>query len=1438
MNTTRGTLLAWGAAVALGGGPLLSAQDLAGSQDHPLVPRFPGARIVFYSLREYDEYVLALGPADDAGQPERVDTIEGKVIRIGYELPAARSVLEVYRTYERTLAAAGFATLFKCRGEAGPEACGSMQVWMHQLHDMGWSQELDQRNLVSRLASAGAGVYVAVHVSEGHALLDVVEVGALQALPTLAAAVPGLRPRAAPPDIRLGAVASSSGRLDLFAHGTDGMVWHMAFGGAWSRPENLSGVLGAGVAAASWGAGRLDVFTTKVDSGVYHKVFDGSRWSEWEPLGGTASSAPTAVAWSAGRLDLFVRGTDNALYHKWYDGRWSGWEWLGGALASGPAVASWAAGRLDVFARGTDNTLQHKWYDGRWSSWESLGVTPASELAAVSWGPNRIDVFARGADNTLQHKWYDGAWSGWESLGGQLTSSPAAASWGPDRIDVFARGADTALYHKSFSGSWSDWTSLGSEPSAAPVTPPGQTPAPPASQPVSEETRPAGAAPDVRATAPGPTSVALTWGATAQAQGYSVYRDGTLLTSTPVTDTAFVDAGRRPKASYTYTVAATYGASASWSPGTSAPVMVTTPPALPPAEITAKLVGTDQVVLTWSARRGATRYVLARNGIPIGGRIESPTYTDRGLATGTYSYTVNAIYSVEGVGEALGERTLAPTATASTPVWGFADTHTHQFSSRGFGGQVLWGQPFSPRHLTNPDSALKDALPWCDFAPGSSLTNPLPVHGPEGTLDNLGRALGEGFGGHHVGGFPEFDGWPTWHTFTHQQMYHEWLKRAVDGGLRLMVMHATNSEVFCAIANSPLSCPDMEAADRQFAAAREMEYYIDQLNGGPGKGWYRIVRTPREAREAMNAGKLAVVLGLEVQNLFNCRPNSGCTQQQVRDALQKYYDLGVRHIHPVHNVNNGFGGAAIYHPLFNFNNKILTGEYFTVRECGDAGVQFHLDLTPHDPGAAALISFIAGRVLSLNPTTAATAGILAAAYAPPAYPSAVGHCNQRGLTRLGESLIEQMMRRGMIIDIDHTSFLAADRILAKAESAGYAGVVAGHTGFIATSRGEKRSEGQKTESQVQRIAALGGLIGAITHQGDTSQIPTVTKVPHDCSSSTKSWAQAYLYAVSQVRGRAIPYGAVALGSDFDGFAGQPGPRFGPDGCGGDQMAVARQTALTRRLGYPFRLPGIATELGRSVVGRRTFDFNEDGLAHVGMLPDFIADLKDIGLNDADLEPLFRSAEAYVQMWERAERFSLAATTPAPPPLYVLVEPGPSTPTGGTVTVFVADRASGAGVPARVLFDGQDRGAVGQPLTFELKYGPTGQDDAGQPVMGVTPPAGSVSAPGYPSVPFSIAVESFRTLAVSVSGSGSAATRRIVVTVKDAHTAQPLSGTVFINGVQGATGVAVSFPACVETRTAEYTNTRGVPATRTVTARLPCPGVVRVQGYPDTPFTEP
>ena len=61
-----------------------------------------------------------------------------------------------------------------------------------------------------------------------------------------------------------------------------------------------------------------------------------------------------------------------------------------------------------------------------------------------------------------------------------------------------------------------------------------------------------------------------------------------------------------------------------------------------------------------------------------------------------------------------------------------------------------------------------------------------------------------------------------------------------------------------------------------------MQDYIDAKSGGAGLGWYRIVRDPEEASRTIAAGKLAVVLGSEVDHLFNCDLDRRCSQEIIR----------------------------------------------------------------------------------------------------------------------------------------------------------------------------------------------------------------------------------------------------------------------------------------------------------------------------------------------------------------------------------------------------------------------------------------------------------------------------------------------------------------------------------------------------------------------------
>ena len=75
---------------------------------------------------------------------------------------------------------------------------------------------------------------------------------------------------------------------------------------------------------------------------------------------------------------------------------------------------------------------------------------------------------------------------------------------------------------------------------------------------------------------------------------------------------------------------------------------------------------------------------------------------------------------------------------------------------------------------------------------------------------------------------------------------------------------------------------------------------------------------------------------------------------------------------------------------------------------------------------------------------AEVAWLLPAGLPLPVYPPGP-HCNPRGLSTLGEYALTGMMRRGMVVEVDHMSAKAAARTLDILETANYPGIVSTHS---------------------------------------------------------------------------------------------------------------------------------------------------------------------------------------------------------------------------------------------------------------------------------------------------------------------------------------------------------------------------------------------------------
>jgi hypothetical protein len=150
-----------------------------------------------------------------------------------------------------------------------------------------------------------------------------------------------------------------------------------------------------------------------------------------------------------------------------------------------------------------------------------------------------------------------------------------------------------------------------------------------------------------------------------------------------------------------------------------------------------------------------------------------------------------------------------------------------------------------------------------------------------------------------------------------------------------------------------------------------------------------------------------------------------------------------------------------------------------------------------------------------------------------------GHKNARGLTPLGRFAVFHMMKKGMMIDVDHMSQRTIDEVfeMAEANPVGYP-LNSGHNSFRDQAT-EHRTENHRTGEQMARIRKLGGLFGVgyenSSQYGVVAQRQyTVSYVENDCGGTAKTVSQTYLQALEHMDAH-----NVALGTDINGLIADP-----------------------------------------------------------------------------------------------------------------------------------------------------------------------------------------------------------------------------------------------------------------------------------------------------------
>lgn len=512
---------------------------------------------------------------------------------------------------------------------------------------------------------------------------------------------------------------------------------------------------------------------------------------------------------------------------------------------------------------------------------------------------------------------------------------------------------------------------------------------------------------------------------------------------------------------------------------------------------------------------------------------------------------------------------------------GWVDMHTHPMSHLSMGGKVMYG---------SPDGNMASALANCNS-----------FHGGPG-IDNIGgdiiraevvnnldekyehQAKNALHKDHPHGGYPSFTNWPHWSSATHQQMWWEWIKRAHDGGLNIMVALAVH--------NGLINKAAAGVGDRVWDDKASVELQLTEMKQFITRHaeFMEIAKTPSDLRRIVVQGKLAVILGVETEDIGNLArrkyfEGENITPDKISAEIQRLYNqFDVRYILPIHFSNNLFGGTALTRNLFLLSTKYYTNTFPSPIESQGESIGYKLGREPFKEFLQAdlLRSRGLGWIIDHQPT-----------YPIPCLPC--GQRNSLGLTEEGKIAIDEMMRLGMMIDIDHMSEQAVretiTHITNRAGTAGYP-INSGHNGLrtITDRPSAEANENSKTESQYRTILNFGGMIG-LGHGG-----------------SATGFVNSFRNVSRIAQGR-----NVAIGTDVNGFY----PLAEPDPAA--------------RITYNLSFPRYESPIGRP------WDINTDGFAHYGLFPDYIKSWESAGMTPSEKEIFFSSAEYFAQMWEKCER---------------------------------------------------------------------------------------------------------------------------------------------------------------------------------------------------------
>ena len=506
-------------------------------------------------------------------------------------------------------------------------------------------------------------------------------------------------------------------------------------------------------------------------------------------------------------------------------------------------------------------------------------------------------------------------------------------------------------------------------------------------------------------------------------------------------------------------------------------------------------------------------------------------------------------------------------ADKDKPVWGYFDSHTHPAADEAFGKNYYVGSCKTPLSTTWSNEVCTASHTW-----GRTLDGFTNIFDPHKFFD---------------GGWPDMWGFPKFNGKMHQKYQVDLIKRAWQGGLKIMCALGVNNMYLAtrAIGHNTNGQPidDESVLLRQTAVVKEM--------ANANRDWMEIAYSPEDARRIILSGKLAVILGVENDVFGNfkspdCnwgdrgedRPLVSITEADANDKLDHklddYFRLGLRQVLPMHYLSKPFGGTAAFNGN-TFLPQITFYDHIRVKSGVPDRIGFSLyEDFPTGPGIMGNFITYAGYAARLQKQDEGTE---------------ISMVNADGLTPVGNMLFDKLMKKGFIVDQEHLSY-QSKRDLFRISSANHNyPVIASHCGpeglsFIWTSAPVRFSgskpdkirnfntstirfvshEMELNDESYDRIRETQGTVGVfLTLNHKQKYTGRWGDFANDCPGSSKTFAQMYCYSLDKMNGK-----GVGLASDFP-MVDAICPRFGPYAAWAltveEDNALKKQQRTTNRM---------------------------------------------------------------------------------------------------------------------------------------------------------------------------------------------------------------------------------------------------------------------------------